>query len=135
MWRLRRRKRLVLEFLPELPLNLVLWLNLGAVIIVLLALILAYRKEDILERRFRILAQNYEYNVAKKILEEMMEENPERAKELAEKIRARFPEMPEGTPRVMMNPGKTNPQEVSLETLFMLDRFRKTKDGGGAEKS
>lgn len=135
MWRLRRGKKLVLEFLPELPLNLVLWLNLGTLIIVLLALVIAYRKEDITERRFRILAQNYDSLLAEKILRDMEEEDPERAKELAEKIRAKLPKMPEGTPRVMMNPGKTNPQETPLETLLMLDRFRKTKDGGGAEES
>jgi len=105
------------------------------VIITLIALILAYRKEDILTRRFRILADNYEHSIAKRILDEMMEEDPERAKELAEKIKARFPEMPGGTPRVMVNPGKTNPLETPLETLLMLDRFSVTKETGGAEKS
>jgi len=131
----RRGKKLVLEFLPELPINLVLWLNLITVIIVLTALILAYRKEDILESRFKLLALNYEHNIAKRILDEMMEEDPERAKELAEKIKARFPKMPEGIPRVMVHPGKTNILETPMENLLMMDRFRTTKETGGAGKS
>jgi len=126
---------LFLEFLPELDLNLIMWLNLAAVVITVLALILAYRKEDLTERRFKILAQNYDSLLAERILRDMEEEDPERAKKLAEKIRSRLPKMPGGKPRVMMNPGKTNPQETPLETLLMLDRFSKTKDGGGAEKS
>ena len=104
-------------------------------IITLIALILAYRKEDLTERRFRILADNYDSLLAERILKDMEEEDPERAKELAEKIRARLPKMPGGKPRVMVNPGKTNLQETPLETLLMLDRLSKTKDGGGAEKS
>lgn len=86
----------------------------------------AYRREDISERRFRILAQNYDSLLAEQLLKDMEVVNPERAR----RIRERLPKMPPGTPKIRVDPGNTNPQEAPLETLLMLDKFRETKERG-----
>lgn len=106
-----------------------MWINLAAVVITLLVIISAYRREDITQRRFRILAQNYDSLLAEKMLKDMEREDPERAKELGEKIRARLPKAPEGKSKILMDPGNTNSQETPLAVLLQLDRISKTKGG------
>lgn len=113
---------------PELDLNLVMWVNLAAVIITTLILISAYRREDIAERRFRILASNYDSLLAQQLLSQMEEEDPQKAKEIREKLAQKL-KLPEGTPKILQDPQKMDPREAPLEALLMLDRFRKTKEG------
>lgn len=103
-----------------------IWINLIAVIIFVLLGISAYRKEDLIERMFINLQQNYQGLLAQRILENMEKVDPEQAK----KLRKSLPIMPPGSPKISTDPGNMNPQDTDLETLLMLDRFRKTMKGG-----
>jgi hypothetical protein len=119
-----------LDFLPELDPNVMMWLNLIAVIVTLAALISAYRKEDILQNRYKILSRNYETFLAEKILEEMEKEDPEKAKEIRAKLKERLA-MPEGKPKILIDPERVNPEDLPLGAVFLLDRLQKTKETGG----